>query len=440
MVSVLFFYLSVPGSLFTGAPPDGRVADPNLLYRALKFGLLGSGALVLIWRFALASKLYRELNVFLIAFLALVLVSAAWSIEPAITLTRFVSVSTTFLVCTAFVTVGWHPWRLQSVLRTLFTGFLVASLIVGIVAPDIGKEPGVDSATLDAWRGIFAQKNGLGQAATLGGVFWMHAWLTRETRFSRFIAGFGISLVCLILSRSSTSLISMLFVSMLLILLIKGPGGRRRYVVPFTVLLVALILIYSLAALKILPLDFLLEPIVAITGKDMTFSGRAKIWAVIVQHIKLHPLLGTGYGAYWIGPVPGSPSYVFITRYSDFYPTVSHNGYLDVINDLGYVGLGCLLGYLAVYLRQALKLLAVDYLQGTLYLALFFEEMINNLTETNWFASSNISFVLMTLVTFALARAALDRRLRSASAPLPRQPLSWPRMGAAPMPQARAKW
>ena len=68
---------------------------------------------------------------------------------------------------------------------------------------------------------------------------------------------------------------------------------------------------------------------------------------------------------------------MFITRQSNFYPTEAHNGYLDVINDLGYVGLVCLLGFLLVFLRQSLALLKIDYKQATLYLALLFGELLH---------------------------------------------------------------
>jgi O-antigen ligase len=103
---------------------------------------------------------------------------------------------------------------------------------------------------------------------------------------------------------------------------------------------------------------------------------------------------------------------VFISRKSNFYPTEAHNGYLDILNDLGYVGLMCLLGYLLVFLRQSLALLKIDYKQATLYLALLFEEMINNLTESDWLSSTAFALTVMTLATFALARALLEHRWR----------------------------
>jgi len=423
MLAVMLLTLIVPSELFNGRVHDLVANEPSLLYRTLKTALIVSSVLILVWRSALAARLLRELNPFQLASVALMLLSTTWSIEPGITLFKSSLICQILLVSAAFVLVGWHPRRLQNVLRPVLTVFLVASLILGALSPNLGREFGTTVALEGAWRGVFAQKNALGDGAALGVVFWLHAWLAKETGFWRFAAGLGVCIACLIVSRSSTSMLAAIFVTLLLFLLMKGPTGKRGYVVLLTVLFVALILLYSLAVLRILPgLDFLLQPFIALTGKDMTFTGRTQIWDVVKEHIKLHPLLGTGYGAYWIGPLPRSPSIAAIARYSDYYPGQAHNGYLDVINDLGYVGLVCLLGYIVVYLRQSLVLLRTDYTLAVLYLTLLFYELICNLTSADWFASIALNFVITIQVVFALARGALDCRLlatRTVQSPLP---------------------
>jgi exopolysaccharide production protein ExoQ len=199
-----------------------------------------------------------------------------------------------------------------------------------------------------------------------------------------------------------------------LLLVQRGPRGKPRLTAFIATVFAIALLLYSLAVLNIFPaLQFMLEPVIAFTGKDATFSGRTAIWEVIRDHISQRPLLGTGYGAYWIGPVPTSPSYVFL-KHSNFYPTEAHNGYLDVINDLGYVGLACLIGYLFLLMRQCLALRRIDFVQATLYIGLIFEQFINNMTESNWFSAQSFVFVIVTLLTFALARANVEMRLRSA--------------------------
>jgi len=177
---------------------------------------------------------------------------------------------------------------------------------------------------------------------------------------------------------------------------------------------------YSLALLQVVPgLYTLLSPIGAITGKDMTLTGRTDIWDIMFEHIRLHPWLGTGYGAYWTGLEEGSPSYEFMLRLQ-FYPASAHNGYLDILNDLGAAGLVVLLGYLATFLAQSLRLLKTDRNLAALFLALFLQQAITNLSESRWFSPLSVDFVIMTLATAALARTLLESRRRGvAGEPLP---------------------
>jgi O-antigen ligase len=185
--------------------------------------------------------------------------------------------------------------------------------------------------------------------------------------------------------------------------------------VPYLVaMLVATFLIYALAIVNLIPgQGTLMAPITAFTGTDMSLTGRTEIWAVLSEHIRYRPFLGTGYAAYWTaGPVPGTESYAFVWRMGSFYPGSAHNGYLEIVNDLGWTGLVCLIAYIIMYARQSLQLLGIDRNQGALYLALFFQQAITNMSETHWFSVLSVDFVIMTLATMALARGLLEVRLR----------------------------
>jgi exopolysaccharide production protein ExoQ len=97
-----------------------------------------------------------------------------------------------------------------------------------------------------------------------------------------------------------------------------------------------------------------------------------------------------------------------------FYPGSAHNGYLDVVNDLGWVGFLCLLAYMLTFVRQSLQLAALDRNQSALYVALYLQQALTNLTESHWFSVRSVDFVIMTLATFAVARGLLDHRLHLA--------------------------
>lgn len=391
-----------------GAPSSG-----DAISRMLWLGLLALSVIILVWRAGLAWLLARGLNPFLLLFVALAFASIAWSIDPSLTLRRLIRMGTILLACIAFVLICWHPRRYQNVLRPILTVVLLGSIVFGLVFPSLAIHRETSAELIGAWHGLANHKNSLGALACLALIFWFHAWLTREVRFLPALTGGAIALTCLVLSRSSTSLATTAMVMIFLVFWLRSPHGLRPYLPYLVSMLAAILLIYVLAILNLIPgRGTLMTPIAMLTGKDMSFTGRTEIWAIISDHIRYHPLLGTGYGAYWTpAPVVGTDSYEFIWR-RGFYPGSAHNGYLDIVNDLGWAGLTCLVAYFVSYLRQSLQMLGIDRNQSALYLAIFFQQMITNLSETHWFSVLSVDFVIMTLATTALARGLLEYRMR----------------------------
>jgi O-antigen ligase len=291
---------------------------------------------------------------------------------------------------------------------------LVASLVLGIIYPDRIIETGTDISQRGAWHGITFSKNTLGMMASVGVVICFHRWLAREGRTFWSFAGTVVAIACLILSRSSTSQFAAIVGVLFMVLVIRVPLIRRKYSTHAVVAIAATLLLYELVIQDVVPgVGVLLAPITDLTGKDTTFSARTVIWNIIKEHIRAAPYLGTGYGAYWTGPFPSSPSYVF-TYLLYFYPTESHNGYLEIVNDLGILGLICLLVFLFSFVRQALKLMRFDRNQAALYLALLFQEMVINMSETDWFTRGS-TFAILILGTTCLSRDLLEHRLTEVS-------------------------
>jgi O-antigen ligase len=293
------------------------------------------------------------------------------------------------------------------------TTLLIGSVIFGILYPQYAIEVG-EGTLKNSWRGLMAQKNQFGMLSSFGVVFWLHAWFNNEKKWWVAFPFIGLCFTCVLLSRSSTSLMATALSTIFMVLVMIAPSNLRRFMPYIVSTFAILVVVYALAVLNIIPgSHLLLDPIAELTGKDMTFSNRAVIWDIIKEHVQLAPVLGSGYGAYWTGPLPSSPSYVFLTRMGNFYPTQSHNGYLEIVNDLGFVGLICLLGYLVFWVYQSLQLMKFDRGQAMLFLALFFQQAITNLSESTWLAiNSAFAIAVATLATFALSRALLEQRLR----------------------------
>jgi O-antigen ligase len=81
---------------------------------------------------------------------------------------------------------------------------------------------------------------------------------------------------------------------------------------------------------------------------DTTRAGRRDIWAATWETFTDHPLLGVGFGGYWVavtGRHKGSGALV---------PQQAHNDYLEVLASGGIVGAALVLLFLFVLVRQAL--------------------------------------------------------------------------------------
>jgi O-antigen ligase len=397
-----------PNNAASNAQQLAMPTQGSAFSRTMWLALLALGVAVPLARSGSALKLLRRVNPYLLLFFALAAASALWSIDSGITIRRVVRALTIALDFFAFVLIAGKTASFQSVLRPVYTFVLAGSILFVLAEPRLAIEQGTQFELLGAWRGLTTQKNGLGSLAAVGLILWLHAGLSKERNWLVALSGATVSAICLVHSRSSTSLMAAIFGSVLLLMLLRSPTGLRRYLPYLIGLFVCALLIYSLAVLNLVPgSGMLLSPITALTGKDMTFSGRTAIWDIINQNIAQHRLLGSGYGAYW-NQTPGSPSLAMLQRLY-FYPTEGHNGYLDVINDLGIVGGLCLLGYLLTYLRQGLLIFRTQRSQGALFLTLLLAQMVANLSESRWFNTLSPEFVMFTFATMAMGRALLDR-------------------------------
>jgi len=416
VIWVLIIIMIVPDSFSYGPAAVGMPTQGTALSRFIWIGLLVFGVVVALSRSAMALKLLRQVNPYLLVFVALAAASVLWSIDPGVTLRRVLRVVTMLMVSIAFVLMSWQTTRFQNVIRPILTLLLVGSIIFVIMAPELAIDQSDYAALVGAWHGLATQKNGLGSLASIALILWLHAWLSKERPWWMASFGVAVSLICLVNSRSSTSLMNAAFSCTLLYMLMRPPVALRRYLPHLIVLFVVALLVYSLAVLNLIPgSNALLSPITMLTGKDQTFSGRTAIWAIVNEHIAQRPILGSGYGAYWV-LLPQSPS-MEMQRRLFFYPTEGHNGYLDIINDLGVVGALCLLGYLIVYLRQGLRLLVALRPQGVLYLILMFDQLIANLTESRWLNVLTCEFTIMTIATIAIAKTLLDQKKKIQAPP-----------------------
>ncbi len=317
--------------LYSGAriplgPPSvviGAVDPTSTLMQVIV--LLGSSAACLVhWRRCVALLLPAWPFLLLTAF---IVSSTLWSSFPDSTLRRSVAMMTLLL----FALSTYAAFGMSGIMRAALRMLLVlgaASLAVAMVRPDIGYDTG-DYA--NAIRGVFLQKNVLGFAMTLGAL--ALSYLVLERRELRLADGLILLflLVMLVLARASTALLLTMGTGATTVLLLWLDRGRAWTLA--AVVGAGFALVSAMLVLALVDTDALFEAI----GKDSTLTGRTEIWAEAWRAIAARPLLGYGYAAFWNRD---SPIVQWIWYAVSWEPPTSHSGYLEILLQLGSLGMG----------------------------------------------------------------------------------------------------
>lgn len=277
---------------------------------------------------------------FLCAFVLLALASTLWSANPEVTAKRSLA-----LVGTAVVgTVLGSAWTFESMLRLL--RWVVALAAVASLALAVSHllvaSPAVEPPLAEeGLRGVFFHKNGLGRVMAFGALtVLLQAFLRRRLLLSDAIllVLFG-TLVAL--SRSATAvLLAALAVAILLTLpLLLRPRLHMTLVGAGLVAAGAVLAVVGLAGLG-------LEDVAGLLGRDASLTGRMGVWAAAADSIRDRAWVGHGFAGFWVA---GYEPAVLVARLARF-PDVNqgHNGYIDILLQLGVVGLAVAAGSFAL--------------------------------------------------------------------------------------------
>jgi exopolysaccharide production protein ExoQ len=109
-----------------------------------------------------------------------------------------------------------------------------------------------------------------------------------------------------------------------------------------------------------------------IVGRDQTLTSRTDIWAQLLPYVKRQPILGTGFGAFWTSQ-----------RAADVEVNEAHNGYLEVLLQMGAVGLFISCMFLFACAWDARATLAEDYDWGSLCICFVLMSVVYNVGEAS---------------------------------------------------------
>ncbi|MBD2125779.1 O-antigen ligase family protein [Microcoleus sp. ZQ-A2] len=358
---------------------------------------------LIIWRWKRFSYVATR-DIFLLLLIAITMVSVLWSASPEITSTETKAVLRTTLLGVYFATRFSIKEQMQ-----LLAGFLgiaaVLSFVFGIGMPSYGVHQGGEF--VGSWKGVFLFKNLFASIMTLAAMlFLLFSLNSRKKRCLAWMM-FGLSVLLLILSRGKTSY-SVLFI--LLGLLPLHKAVKQKYKLRSFLLVTSFLFISSVIFLVLNNLEFIL---VDLLGKNMEFNGRLPIWTLMVDKVSERPWLGYGYSGFWTS----DEAMVILTNtWADTAAEAgvrfnAHNGYLDLVLQLGFSGLFLyLLSFLTCLIRTINLLMSTKTVESFWILQLLVALFLLNFADSVGILSTNGLWSLY--ISCCLSTAVEQTRLR----------------------------
>ena len=341
------------------------------------------------------------------ALVAYILISVLWSDIPFISLKRSLREVLAVLMGLLIATEFDPRQSLVALFRRTIYILIPFSLLLIKYYPDLGAQYGRWSGKL-MWIGVAMQKNGLGLLCLLSAFFlvWTFAcrWLGLErppVKYQKSAELFllGLSLWLLKGAEGAYSATSVA----VLVAVLAAFGGllwrHRSQKIPGAVAIafvLGFLIVWGIAA----PLGGVsqLASLTSTVGRDATLTGRTEIWAGLLPAAMDNPVFGCGFGGFWT------------TEMAETHlENSAHNGYLDSLLQLGFVGLLLLAGFLISSGLQARQLLAQDFAYGSLWLCCLIMAVLHNISESSFDTFTRTLTAL--LVFFSVCLPALMDRL-----------------------------
>jgi O-antigen ligase len=317
-----------------------------------------------------------------------VFASASWSLDPGTTNRRALAVAFTTLFGLYFAS-SFDGRRMTEIIATTFLVLAVGGVLAALVYPKMGVHHDINSGD---WRGLWFEKNQMGSMMVNGALAAMAAILAGSKHRKRMVFTILVCAAMIVMSRSKTSLVVLMIAlcgAMLLAAMRRGPATAVLVIWLGVTVVGTAVIVMWLAP----------EMVFNALGKDPSLTGRTEIWAGVMRQSAKSPVTGYGYAVFWtLDSAPAN----WIRKENGWPVPTAHNGWLDILVQLGWVGVGlCALtlgGALLVALFRFRKVR--DGYWATLSLVIF---LITSFSE---------SFILeRNGIAWALACAAVTRLL-----------------------------
>ncbi len=322
-------------------------------------------------------------NAWLVALFAFMLISVVWSDIPGTSLKRWIREFQAILM--AFVVLSEPSPReaLESILRRTTYILIPFSLVLIKYFPIYGVDYGRWSG-VQMWIGVAQQKNGLAGVCIISGVYLIWSLIRRWQKESPPAWKFQTHSEVLIL--------------LLTFYLLGGPRHSLFYSATSTYAFMAGLIfcawVYlreksekkvragSLLAVTSFIIVFGVVSVfvggsgikffASSAGREATLTGRTEVWTSLLPVVIGSPIVGRGFGGFW---TPRTRDYFEISG--------AHNGYLDVLLGIGFIGLILVSMFLLSSCRKAHRELSIDLYWGILWICYLIMSVVHNIGESS---------------------------------------------------------
>lgn len=363
---------------FAATDSVGNVEEGSTIDRYLLILLFIISVITLrIRRTTVTAYLKNNLSVFV--FLGFMLISISWSEIPFVSLKRWFRNVIAIYMAVMIASEADPRQALLCILRRMVYIHMPFSLLLIHYYGHLGRLYGRWTGQI-TWIGVSTQKNGLAYICTVSLLYFVWLYIIRSRGRYKLVVWYQkyIEIVLIVMSiylfmgpgqsltYSATSLVSLIIgIATLSVLLLK-----KGIVINAKILtiIICAVIIYG-TTLPFIGHLTIVDP-TSMLGRDSTLTDRATVWANLIPYAKQHPILGHGYGGFWSNEM----------RDSLYFP--AHNGYLDTILDIGFMGLIFLAMFMISSGRKALASMSRDPEWAALWLSFLLIALARNMAES----------------------------------------------------------
>lgn len=376
------------------------IEQGNPLDRVFLTITLCIGLIILAKRKFNYSVLIKD-NVWLMILLTYMLFGCLWADAPFISFKRW-SRDLIAIVMVAVMTSEPHPLKsLESLLRRSVYILIPFSFLFINYFGDYGRLYVHTSGDL-MWVGAAMHKNSLTQLCGASIFFLVWTLIRRQqgrniaaTKHQTYVDFFILLLACWIMggpyhsptySATSTSalVIGLLMLTGFLLYKKRGSIPRPKLLTAFIIV----IIIYGTITPFIGKLTFV--DISSVVGRAENLTGRAEVWQALTPVAMQCPIYGYGYKGFWT-----------TNAREQFDISGSHNGYLDVILELGFVGLLLFTMFFIFNICKAQRAMIQNFDWGVFWICSLVMTLVGNITESSLNTFDSRMMVVILCLTFA---------------------------------------